>query len=106
MIHSSWDKIRRGSVFNEVFTDCQPQYPDLQGYFKADFTGLQAVFNTIRQLPDLTRHLPGYYSLIEEIVEGFVEGFLRRSTARRGGCCLHRLVFCMNITCPTRMKAH
>jgi hypothetical protein len=33
-------------------------------------------FFTIRHLPDLTRHLPAYYSVIEEIVEGFVEGFL------------------------------
>jgi hypothetical protein len=57
-------------------TDCQPQYPDLQGDFNADFTGLQAVFNTIRSLPDLTRHLHAYYSVIEEFVEGFVEGFL------------------------------
>jgi hypothetical protein len=65
-----------GQTSNEVFTDYQPQYPDLQDYFNADFTRVQAVFNTIRQLPDLTRHLPGYYSLIEEIVEGFVVGFL------------------------------
>jgi hypothetical protein len=33
------------------------------------------VSNTIRSLPDLTRHLPAYCSVIEEIVEGFVEGF-------------------------------
>jgi hypothetical protein len=66
---------RRGSESNEVFTDCQPQYPDLQGYFNADFTGLQEVSDTIRHLPDLTRHIPGTYSVIEEIVEGFVEGF-------------------------------
>ena len=61
---------------NEVFTDCQPQYPDLQGDYNADFTGVQAVFNTIRPLPDLTRHIPVVYPVIEEIVEGFVEGFL------------------------------
>ena len=60
---------------NGVFTDYQPQYPDLQGYFNAGFAGVQAVFITIRQLPDLTHHLPPYYSVIEEIVEGFVEGF-------------------------------
>ncbi|MGD0351850.1 MAG: hypothetical protein ABSB84_16265 [Verrucomicrobiota bacterium] len=69
---------RRGSESNEVFTDNQPQYPDLQGDFNADYTGLQEVSDTIRQLPDLTRHLPAYYSVIEEIVEGFVEGFLTR----------------------------
>jgi hypothetical protein len=69
---SNW---RRGSESNEVFTDCQPQYPDLQGDINADFTGLQAIFNTIRSLPDLTRHIPAAYSVIEEIVEGFVEGF-------------------------------
>jgi hypothetical protein len=69
---SNW---RRGSESNEVFTDCQPQYPDLQGYFNADFMGLQEVSVTIRSLPDITRHLSAYYSVIEEIVEGFVEGF-------------------------------
>ena len=61
---------------NGVFTDCQPQYPDSQGDFNADFTGLQEVSDPIRQLPDLTRHLTAYYSVIEEIVEGFVEGLL------------------------------
>src|ERR1035438_5053395 len=65
----------KGSESNDVFTDYQPQYPDLQGDFNFDFTGVQAVFNTIRQLPDLIRHLPAYYSVIEEIVEGFVEGY-------------------------------
>ena len=70
---SDW---RRGSESNEVFTDYQPQYPDLRGDFKPDFTGLQEVSNTTRQLPDLSRHTPAYYSVIEEIVEGFVEGFL------------------------------
>jgi hypothetical protein len=67
---------RRGSESNEVFTDCQPQYPDLQEDINADFTGLQEVSDTIRPLPDLTRHIPVAYSVIEEIVEGFVEGFL------------------------------
>jgi hypothetical protein len=66
---------RRGSESNEVFTDCQPQYPDLQSHFNADFTRPQKVSDTIRQLPDLTRHIPVAYSVIEEIVEGFVEGF-------------------------------
>jgi hypothetical protein len=66
---------RRGSESNGVFTDCQPQYPDLQGYFNTGFTGLQAVFITIRHLPDLTRQIPAAYSVIEEIVEGFVEEF-------------------------------
>jgi hypothetical protein len=66
---------RRGSESNEVFTDYQPQYPDLQGYFNADFKGPQAVFTTTPHLPDLTRNLHAAYSVIEEIVEGFVEGF-------------------------------
>ena len=39
---------RRRSESNEVFTDYQPQYPDLQGDFNADFTVLQAVSNIIR----------------------------------------------------------
>jgi hypothetical protein len=65
---------RRGSESNEVFTDCQPQYPDLQGDFNSDFTGLQEVSDAIRRLPDLTRHIHGAYSVIEEFVEGFVEG--------------------------------
>jgi hypothetical protein len=65
---------RRGSESNEFFTDNQPQYPDLLSNLKVDFTGPQAVFCTIRQLPDLTRNLPALYSVIEEIVEGFVEG--------------------------------
>jgi len=72
---------RRGSESNEVFTDYQPQYPDLQGYFNADFTGLQEVSDIIRQLPDLTRHTPTAYSVIEEFVEGFVEGFFSIVTA-------------------------
>src|SRR5665647_533543 len=67
---------RRGSESNGVFTDCQPQYPDLQGYFNPDLTRVQALFITIRYLPDLTRHIPAAYSVIEEIVEGFVEAFL------------------------------
>jgi hypothetical protein len=37
--------------------------------------GVQEVSATIRALPDLTRQLPVAYSVIEEIVEGFVEGF-------------------------------
>jgi hypothetical protein len=48
----------------------------LRGNFNADLTRVQAVSNTIRQLSDLTRHLPAAYSVIEEIVEGFVESFL------------------------------
>jgi len=66
---------RRRSESNEVFTDYQPQYPDLQGYFTADFTGVQAVYGAIGTLPDLTRHIPTANSVIEEIVEGFVEAF-------------------------------
>ena len=37
--------------------------------------GVQEVSATIRALPDLTRHSPAAYSVIEETVEGFVEGF-------------------------------
>jgi len=70
---------RRGSESNDVFTDNQPQYPDFQGYFSADFIGVQAPFTTTHHLPDLTRHVHCYYSVIEEIVEGFVEGFLTNS---------------------------
>ena len=106
--HRSW---RRGSESNEVFTDCQPQYPDLQGYFNADFTEVQEVFNTIRQLPDLTRHLPVSYSVIEEIVEDFVEGFLtglepfaggssqglRRSNHRIGHSCAAQIAYAASI---------
>jgi hypothetical protein len=73
--HRSW---RRGSESNDVFSGCQPQYPDLQGYFNIDFTGLQALFGTTRHTPDLTRHLHPAYSVIEEIVEGFVEKFFGR----------------------------
>jgi hypothetical protein len=69
---------RRRSESNGVFTDCQPQYPDLQGYFSSGFTGVQALYETIRHLPDLTRHIPAAHTVIEEIVEGFVEGFLMR----------------------------
>jgi hypothetical protein len=59
-----------------VPTGCQPQYPDLQGDFNIDFARLQGVFGTTRHLPALTRHRHPTYSVIEEIVEGFVEGFL------------------------------
>jgi hypothetical protein len=62
--------IERGS-----FADCQPQCPDLQGDFNTGFTGVQAVFGTTHHLPALTRHLLAAYSVIEEIVEGFVEDF-------------------------------
>jgi hypothetical protein len=66
---------RRGSESNEVFTDNQPQYPDLRGNINAVIKGVQEVSTTIRELPDLTRQSPVAYSVIEEIVEGFVEGF-------------------------------
>jgi hypothetical protein len=42
------------------------------------FIGVQEVFVTIRQQSDLTRRLLVSYPVIEEIVEGFVEGFLPR----------------------------
>jgi hypothetical protein len=68
--------LRRRSESNDVFAGCQPQYPDLQAHFNIDFKGLQTVFGTTRHLPDLTRRLYPAYSVIEEIIEGFVEGFL------------------------------
>ena len=72
---------RRGSESNAAFTDFQPQYPDLQGFFSIDFKGVQALFATIRPLPALTRRAHPACSVIEEIVEGFVEGFLPNSAA-------------------------
>jgi hypothetical protein len=72
---SNAENWRRGSESNGVFTDCQPQYPDLQGDFNTGFTGVQAHFDTIRLNPPPTRHAPAAYPVIEEIVEGFVEGF-------------------------------
>ena len=48
------------------------------------FIGVQEVFVTIRQLSDLTRHLLVSYPVIEEIVEGFVEGFLTEASADGG----------------------
>jgi len=48
---------------SDVFTNNQPQYPDLQGYFNADFTVVQEIFNTTRSLPHLTRRLHDYYSV-------------------------------------------
>jgi hypothetical protein len=66
---------RRGSESNGVFTNCQPQYPDLLGYFNLDSTGVQGPFDTTRHLPDVPRHIHPAYSVIEEIVEEIVEGF-------------------------------
>jgi len=59
----------------EVFTGCQPQYPDLKMNFTLDFKGPQAAFDTTRHAPALIRHLPAADTVIEEIVESFVEGF-------------------------------
>ena len=73
-----------GVGIERVFTDRQPQYPDLQGYFTVDFTRVQALFNTICQLSDLTHQLPAFYTVIEEFVEGFVEGFLTKLAASAG----------------------
>jgi hypothetical protein len=64
---------------NDTFNDCQPQYPNLRGYFNSDSKGVQAVFVTTRHLPALTRHAHPAYSVIEEIVEGFVEGILENT---------------------------
>jgi hypothetical protein len=81
----SW---RQGSESNDAFTDYQPQYPDLQGNFNTAFAGVQDHFGTTRPLQDLTRHIPVAYSVIEEIVEGFVEGFLgtRPKSLRNAPC--------------------
>jgi hypothetical protein len=46
---------RRGLLLNDISAGCQPQYPDLQGDFKIDSKGVQAVFGTTRHLPALTR---------------------------------------------------
>jgi hypothetical protein len=66
---------KRGSESNDISNGCQPQYPDVQGYFNIDSKGLQAVFGITRHLTALTCHAHPAYSVIEEIVEGFVEGF-------------------------------
>jgi hypothetical protein len=63
------------SESKEVLSGCQPQYPNLQGYFSFDYAGVHVDFSTTRHLPDLTRYKPAAYSVIEEIVEGFIEGF-------------------------------
>jgi hypothetical protein len=42
---------------NDVFTGCQPQYPDLQGDFNIDSKGLQEVSGTIRLNSPPTRLL-------------------------------------------------
>jgi hypothetical protein len=60
----------------DTFNDCLPQSSDLQGNFNIDSKGVQAVSVTTRHLPALTRHAHGAYSVIEEIVEGFIEGYL------------------------------
>jgi hypothetical protein len=65
---------RRQSESDTVFTGCQPQYPDLQGNFNVGFTGVQALFETIRLNSPPARHTAAAYSVIEEIVEGFFEG--------------------------------
>jgi hypothetical protein len=67
---------RRGPESNGVFVGCQPQYPDLKGNCSIDSKGLQEVFGTTRRLPALTRHAHPAYSVVEEIVEGFVEGLI------------------------------
>jgi hypothetical protein len=77
--YPSKNSSRRGSESDDAFTGCQPQYPDLQGCFNIDSTGLQEVFSTTRHLPDLTRHIHNAYSVIEE----FVEGFLNEITSQK-----------------------
>jgi hypothetical protein len=67
--------LRRRSESNDVFISHQPQYADLQGDFNIDSKGVQVVFGTTRNLPALTPHAHAAYSVIEEFVEGFVEGF-------------------------------
>jgi hypothetical protein len=64
---------RRRSESNAFLTDYQPQYPDLLGSFNVVLKRLQALFVTTRLLPTFTRHTPAAHSVIEEIVEGFVE---------------------------------
>jgi hypothetical protein len=65
--------------------------------FNADFTGVQAVSDTIRPLPALTRHVHPYYSVIEEIVEGFVEGFETKQRRLLGAGCKNQLLKTLNL---------
>jgi hypothetical protein len=57
------------------FVFARSRYPDFQGDFNARFPSIQAPFFTIHIFPVPARHSPGYHSVIEEIVEGFVEDF-------------------------------
>jgi hypothetical protein len=58
------------------------------------FTRVQEVFVTTRHLPDLTRRTPCFYSVVEEIVEGFVEGFLPSTAMRAVNRGFIRRIFC------------
>src|ERR1039457_1883262 len=92
---------RRGSESNGVFTDYQPQYPDLQGHSSIDSKGLQAVFGITRHLPDLTRHIPVAHSVIEEIVEGFVEGFFNGLEPFPATAQLVEITTTARLSCPS-----
>jgi hypothetical protein len=72
----------------------------LQRDFNSDFTGVQEAFGTIRSLSDLTRHLPTFYSVIDEIVEGFVEVFWDRAIASSALLC------CKIICLPSKLRTH
>jgi hypothetical protein len=54
------------------------KYPDCEENSTLILQGFQALFITIRQLSDLSRHIPISYPVIEEIIEGFVEVFQGR----------------------------
>jgi hypothetical protein len=84
---------RKESVkFLTIFLNRHPEFtemiPNARLNLKADFTWFQELFSTTRPPPDLTRHLHAYYSVIEEILEGFVELF----PAARSWCALHSLL--------------
>ena len=72
-------RVRRRSESDDVFIGCQPQYPDLQGYFNIGFTAFQATFGTTHHAQALTRRAHSAYSVIEEFVEGFVECIFHRN---------------------------
>jgi hypothetical protein len=76
----------------------------LQGYSNSDSKGLQAVFSTTRHAPALSRHAHPAYSVIEEIVEGFVEGILGISRTEHDNICAAastRSVFLTDKPSPT-----
>jgi hypothetical protein len=66
---------RRVLESNDIQTGCEPEHPYLQRNFSIDSKGVQEVFVTAHLLPALTRHVHPACPVIEEFVEGFIEGF-------------------------------